>query len=89
MDTVEVVKSGPPWAYGCDECSYGILIEPVQFKEWNVPLYIERGAGYKQDATLFCDCKAGEAAKKHAARMWDKHGNKVYERQSEALLDTI
>lgn len=83
---MDVVKSGPQWANGCDKCSYGIQIEPAQFEAWGVPLYMKRSAGAHLQETIFCDCKAGTRARAHALTMWSKYGNDNYKRQAEALL---
>lgn len=52
-----VTLTGPDWARGCDQCSFGIVAAPDIVSA--LPMHESRAVQAHEDMILFCDCKAG------------------------------
>lgn len=65
---MDIKVAGPEWANGCESCRFGIVFAPsVGF----APLYFARAILARHGHVLFCECRAGQTAQRHAERVFN------------------
>src|SRR3990172_584166 len=53
---------GPAWAYGCSECTFGLVLDaPIPHS--SMSLYEIRRMQARDEIIAFCECRAGQAYK--------------------------
>lgn len=63
----DLVRSGPEWAQGCEQCRFGIVDSP---DVRHVPLFLGRAILAHHGYILFCECPAGQAQQRVAEKVW-------------------
>lgn len=58
---------GPSWAYGCSECTYGLVLD-APIPRSSMSFYEIRRMQARDEIIVFCECRAGQAYKAFAAR---------------------
>jgi hypothetical protein len=59
------IISGPEWAYGCGECSYGLALD-APLPRNGMTLAEVRRSQHNQGIIAYCECQAGQARQRWA-----------------------
>lgn len=60
--------SAPEWAKGCDRCKFGVI--GADYSSSPMPLYQAQPLLAEAGLIRFCDCEAGQAARRNAIGVW-------------------
>lgn len=69
--------SAPEWAKGCDKCKFGI-VGGEGYNTSPLPLYQAQPLLAEAKMIRFCDCQAGQAARRNAAGEWRRIDGNPY-----------